>query len=110
MLSVTYRDHREGPGGPPSGATGPGGLHGPSVGGDQPQVGWCAPHKGPRRLGLGEGAHPPNLGGKFPLFPPLAAILDGFGAAAPLGVETLQGVHPPPSPLYILDGFGAANK
>ena len=44
-LSVTYRDHREGPGGPPSGATNPGGLHGPSVGGDQPQVGWCAPHK-----------------------------------------------------------------
>ena len=35
-------------------------------------------HKGPRRLGLGEGAHPPNLGGKFPLFPPLAATLDGF--------------------------------
>ena len=42
-LSVTYRDHREGPGGPPSGATGHEGLHGPSVGGDQPQVGWCAP-------------------------------------------------------------------
>ena len=35
-LSVMYRDHREGPGGPPSGATSPGGLHGPSVGGDQP--------------------------------------------------------------------------
>ena len=31
--------------------------------------GWCAPHKGPRRLGFGEGAHPPNLGGKLPLFP-----------------------------------------
>src|SRR4051812_49258676 len=30
-------------GGPPSGATIPGGLRGPSVGGDQPQVGWCAP-------------------------------------------------------------------
>ena len=38
-----YRDHREGPGGPPSGATILVGLHGPSVGGDQPQVGWCAP-------------------------------------------------------------------
>src|SRR3954463_9889105 len=35
-LSVTYRDHREGPGGPPSGATNPRRLRGPSVGGDQP--------------------------------------------------------------------------
>ena len=71
VLSVTYRDHREGPGGPPSGATSPGGQHGPSVGGDHPQVGWYPPpHKGPRRLGFGEGAHPPFLGGKFPLSPP----------------------------------------
>ena len=31
VFLVTYRDHREGPGGPPSGATNPGGLHGPSV-------------------------------------------------------------------------------
>ena len=77
-LSVTYRDHREGPGGPPSGDTGPRGLHGPSVGGDQPQVGWCAPHQGPRRLGFGEGAPPPYLGGKFPPLHPLAANLDGF--------------------------------
>ena len=36
VLSVTYRDHREGPGGPPGGATGPRGLRGPSVGRDQP--------------------------------------------------------------------------
>ena len=36
------------------------------------------PHKGPRRLGLGEGAHPPNLGGKFPPLHPLAAPLDGI--------------------------------
>ena len=55
LLSVTYRDHREGPEGPPSGATSPEGLHGPSVGGDQPQVGWCAPHQGPRRKGEWEG-------------------------------------------------------
>ena len=40
-----------GPGGPPSGATIPGGLHGPSVGGNQPQVGWCAPHKGLKAQG-----------------------------------------------------------
>src|SRR3954470_8424134 len=30
-------------GGPPSGATSPGGLHGPSMGGDQPRMAWCAP-------------------------------------------------------------------
>ena len=38
-----YRDHREGPEGPPGAATGPRGLRGPSVGGYQPQVGWCTP-------------------------------------------------------------------
>ena len=58
VLSVTYQEHREGPGGPQSGATSPGGLHGPSVGGDHPQVGWCAPHQGPRRMGEWEGANP----------------------------------------------------
>ena len=47
VISVMYRDHREGPGGPPSGATSPRRLRGPSVGGDQPQVGWCAPPRGP---------------------------------------------------------------
>ena len=57
-LSVMYRGHREGPGGPPSGATGPRGLHGPSVGGDQPQVGWCAPHKGPKAQGRVGGDKP----------------------------------------------------
>ena len=39
VLSVTYRDHREGPGGPPSGATSPGGLSGPRVVRDQPLSG-----------------------------------------------------------------------
>ena len=63
--------------GPPGGATSPRGLHGPSVGGDQPQVGWCAPHQGRRRLGLktlGEGGASTWLGGKPPLLaaaPPL---------------------------------------
>ena len=38
-----YRDHRKGPGGPPGGATYPGGPHGLKWGGDQPLVGWCAP-------------------------------------------------------------------
>ena len=45
-ISVLYRDHREGPGGPPSGATGPGALHGPSVGGDQPLGGLVRPPQG----------------------------------------------------------------
>src|SRR3954469_7221463 len=48
----------EGSGGPPSGATSPGGLRGLSEGGDQPQVGLCAPHRGSRRKGVGRGANP----------------------------------------------------
>ena len=58
VLSVTYRDHREGPGGPPGGATSPRRLHGPSVGGDQSQVGWCAPPPRPKAQGEWEGANP----------------------------------------------------
>ena len=42
-----YRDHRKGPGGPPGGATHPGGPHGLKWGGNQPIVGWCAPPLGP---------------------------------------------------------------
>ena len=38
-----YRDHRKGPGGPPGGATYPGGPHGLKWEGNQPLVGWCAP-------------------------------------------------------------------
>ena len=89
-----YRGHR------------PRGQHGPSVGGDQLQVGWCAPHKGPRRLGFGEGVLPPNLGGKFPLSPPWPPPLDGIGDAAPLGVETLEGAHPLPFPYIYLRVLG----
>ena len=68
-----YRDHRKGPGGPPGGATYPGGPHGLNWEGNQPLVGWCAPLGSPLET-LGAGAPPPGLGGKFP---PLAA--------APLG-------------------------
>ena len=66
--------------------------------GTSPRWAGAPPHKGPRRLGFGEGVLPPNLGGKFPLSPPLAATLDGIGVAAPLGVETLEGAHPLPLP------------
>ena len=72
-----YRDHRKGPGGPPGGATYPGGHHGLKWEGNQPLVGWCAPLGLPLRLGLetlGVGGAPLGLGGKPP---PLAA--------APLG-------------------------
>ena len=105
-----YQDHREGPGGPPSGATSPGGLHGPSVGGDQPQVRWCAPHKGPRRLGLGEGVLPPNLGGKFPPLPPWPPPLDGIGAAATPREGTLGGGSALPLPLYIVEAKGQPRR
>ena len=55
-----YRDHRKGPGGPPGGATYPGGPHGLKWEGNQPLVDWCAPLGLPLRLGLetlGWGVH-----------------------------------------------------
>ena len=81
-----YRDHRKGPGGPPGGATYPGGPRGLKVEGNQPLVGWGAPlGPPPMRLGLetlGWGGFPLALGGKAP---PLAAAptLDGFGQRPP---------------------------
>ena len=70
-----YRDHRKGPGGPPGGATYPGGPHGLKWEGTQPIVGWGATPQGPMRLGLGEtlkgvGGRPTWLGGQAT---PLAA-------------------------------------
>ena len=47
-----YRDHRKGPGGPPGGATYPGGPRGLKWEGNQPLVGWCPPPLAPLRLGL----------------------------------------------------------
>ena len=95
--------------GPPGGATGPGDLHGPIVGRDQPLGGLGHLPPGPKAPRVLGGGTPTLLGGKLPLSPPLAATLDGFGAAAPLGVGTLEGAQPPPSPLYIVEVFGAAN-
>ena len=91
--------------GPPA----PEGCMGQVWEGTSPRWAGAPPHQGPRRLGFGEGAPPPCLGGKFPPLPHLAATLDGFGAAAPLGVETLEGAQPPSSPLYIVEVLGAAN-
>ena len=61
-----YRDHRKGPGGPPGGATHPGGPHGLKWEGNQPIVGWCAPlgpPPAPRVKTLGVGGRPTWLGG-----------------------------------------------
>ena len=91
-----YRDHRKGPGGPPGGATYPGGPHWLKWEGNQPLVGWCAPLGPPLRLGLetlgvGVGRGAPHLawGGSHPL------------AAAPLGDLISQGRRPPGT-LYIV--------
>ena len=86
-----YRDHRKGPGGPPGGATYPGGPRGLKWEGNQPLVGWAPPHgPPPMRLGLGTlgwGDFPLALGGKAtpsPLWPP-----------PPLGDPISQGRRPP---------------
>ena len=69
-----YRDHRKGPGGPPGGATCPGGPRGLKVEGNQPLVGWGASlGLPPMRLGLGTlggGSSPLPWGARQPL-PPL---------------------------------------
>ena len=68
-----YRDHRKGPGGPPGGATYPGGPRGLKWEGNQPLVGWAPLHgPPPMRLGLGTlgwGGAPLALGGKAPPWP-----------------------------------------
>ena len=87
-----YRDHRKGPGGPPSGATCPGGPHGLKWEGNQPIVGWGAPlGPPPMRLGLGTlggGELPPCLWGQGTPFHPLAA-------APPLDGISKGGMRPP---------------
>ena len=72
-----YRDHRMGPGGPPGGATHPGGPHGLKWGGEPAHSRLVRPpFRPPMRLGLGTlgwGDFPLALGGKATPFHPLAA-------------------------------------
>ena len=68
-LSVLYRNHRRGSGGPPGGCTCPGGLNVLNMGGNQTPSGLVHP-QGPKAPRVwkpkGKGAPPPCLGGKFP--------------------------------------------
>ena len=89
-----YRDHRKGPGGPPGGATYPGGPHGLKWEGNQPQVGWCAPLGPPApRIGnpRGGGAPPLALGGKPPPWPLPPLEIGSPRAGAPLGALYKEG-------------------
>ena len=104
-----YRDHRKGPGGPPSGATCPRRLRGPSVGGDQPLGGLVRPPQG------GQGARESGRGrtlvqmglkahlvGASPLSPLGRLPKPHLGLAAPLGVGNPKGGAAPPSPYIYL--------
>ena len=98
-----YRDHRKGPGGPPGGATCPGGPRGLKVEGNQPLMGWGATlGLPPMRLGLG------TLGGEFPL------ALGGKATPSPLAAAPpwrshLQGLRTPLGGLYKGGGGRAAH-
>ena len=87
-----YRDHRKGPGGPPGGATHPGGPHGLKRAGSQPIVGRCAPlgpPLAPRVETIGSGGRATCLGGhSSPL------------GRRPLGRVNLPGLAPPLGGLY----------
>ena len=79
-----YRDHRKGPGGPPGGATYPGGARGLKWGGNQPLVGWCAPPtkaQGARESGRGQTLCSDGPKAHLVVCPPLSPLgcpLDGI--------------------------------
>ena len=72
-ISVLYRGHRRGSGGPPGGVTSSGGPYGLYGEGNQPKWAGAPQPLGPMRLGLGGNPKggAPLLGGQAPL--PLAA-------------------------------------
>src|SRR3954468_23383206 len=83
---VLYRDHRMGPGGPPGGATHPGGPHGLKWGGELAHSGLVRPLGPPPAPRVGN----PRVGGA-----PLALGVLHPLATAPLGRFNLQGRRPP---------------
>ena len=89
-----YRDHRKGPGGPPGGATHPGGPRGLKWGGDQPLVGWCAPPWPPPAPRVGNprvGGRPTCLGGYSTPWPPPPWEIPISWAGAPLVAYIKEG-------------------
>ena len=78
--------------------------------GTSPKWDGAAPPQGPKAPRVwGRGRTHLTWGASFPPLPPWPHPRWVLGAAAPLGVETLKGVHPPPSPLYIVEVLRAAN-
>ena len=72
--------------------------------------GLVRPPQGPKAPRVWGGGAPTLLGGQVSPSPPLWPHPRwDLGVAAPLGVETLEGAHPPPSPLYIVEVLRAAN-
>ena len=98
-----YRDHRKGSGGPPGGATYPGGPHGLKWEGNQPLVGWCAPLGPPLCLGLGNprGGGAPHLawGGGEAILGRRPLEIHLPRAAAPQGPYIKRGEGGQPHPL-----------
>ena len=100
---VLYRDHRKGPGGPPGGATHPGGPQGPKWGGEPALSGLVRPLGPPpaprvETLGWG-GGRPTCLGGySTPLGRRPLGRLDLPGPAPPLGAYVKGGGRGQPHP------------
>ena len=88
-----YRDHQKGPGGPPGGATYPGGPHGLKWEGNQPLVGWCAPLGPPApRVGNPRGGGASTcLGGHSTPLGRRPLEIPSLGPAPPLGAYIKEG-------------------